>query len=87
LGAGEKTVTIWRSDGKVMYRDFVSGEGLSSNQSHIQIFGLEDVSATEITVQYINGEKETRTGNFVNTLVQFSSKTKVEETDEQQPLK
>ena len=67
---------VTRDDGKVIYRDFVSGEGLSSDQSHIQIFGLEDASATEIKVQYINGEKETRTGNFVNTLVKLYPKTK-----------
>jgi hypothetical protein len=64
-------IKVQRSDGKVIYRDFVSGEGLSSDQSHIQIFGLEDASATEITVQYINGETDKRTGNFVNALVKF----------------
>jgi len=64
-------VRVQRSDGKVIYRDFVSGEGLSSDQSHIQIFGLENASATEITVQYINGETDKRTGNFANTLVKF----------------
>jgi hypothetical protein len=64
-------IKVQRSDGKVIYRDFVSGEGLSSDQSHIQIFGLEDASATEITVQYINGETDKKTGNFVNVLVKF----------------
>ncbi len=64
-------IRVQRSDGKVIYRDFVSGEGLNSDQSHIQIFGLENASATEITVQYINGETDKRAGNFANTLVKF----------------
>ena len=64
-------ISVKRSDGKVLYRDFVSGEGLCSDQSHIQIFGLEDASATDITVQYINGETDKRTGDFSNVLVKF----------------
>ena len=64
-------ISVTRSDGEIIYRDFVSGEGLCSDQSHIQIFGLEDASATSITVQYINGDRETRTGDFANTLVRF----------------
>lgn len=64
-------VMVKRSDGKVIYRDFVSGEGLCSDQSHIQIFGMENSSATEVTVQYINGESETRTGDFSNVTVKF----------------
>jgi hypothetical protein len=64
-------ISVKRSDGKMIYRDFVSGEGLCSDQSHIQIFGLEDASATDITVQYINGETDKRTGDFSNVLVKF----------------
>jgi enediyne biosynthesis protein E4 len=64
-------IKVTRSDGKIIYRDFISGEGLSSDQSHVQIFGLEGNRATEITVQYINGTKEVRTGNFVNLVVTF----------------
>jgi len=64
-------IRVLRSDGKVIYRDFVSGEGLCSDQSHIQIFGLENASVTEVTVQYINGESDKRTGNFVNTIIKF----------------
>ncbi len=64
-------IRVQRSDGKVIYRDFVSGEGLCSDQSHIQIFGLENASATEVTVQYINGQSDKRTGDFSNTLLKF----------------
>ncbi len=55
----------------MLYRDFVSGEGLCSDQSHIQIFGLGSATATEITVNYINGQKEVESGEFVDTLVRF----------------
>jgi len=64
-------IKVTRSDGEVIYRDFVSGEGLCSDQSHIQIFGLGDSSATRVEVQYINGEKDFRTGDFVNSLLKF----------------
>ena len=64
-------IRVTRSDGKVIHRDFVSGEGLCSDQSHIQIFGLEDAVATDITVQYIDGHRENRSGEFANTLVKF----------------
>jgi hypothetical protein len=64
-------IKVIRSDGKMIYRDFVSGEGLSSDQSHIQIFGLENKSAAEITVEYISGQRDVKTGNFKNELVIF----------------
>ena len=64
-------IRVQRSDGKVIYRDFVSGEGLCSDQSHIQIFGLENASVTEVTVQYINGQTDKRTGDFANTTLKF----------------
>ena len=64
-------IRVQRSDGEVIYRDFVSGEGLCSDQSHIQIFGLESASAIEVTVQYINGQSHKQTGDFSNTLLKF----------------
>ena len=64
-------VAVTRSDGKVLYRDYVSGEGLCSDQSHILIFGLAEHSATEVSVQYLSSEKEVRTGNFKNILLKF----------------
>jgi len=71
IGSIAAKIVVTRSDGEVIYRDFVSGEGLCSDQSHIQIFGLGDASATDIAVHYINGETDGRTGEFVNTLVKF----------------
>jgi hypothetical protein len=58
-------------NGETLYRDFVSGEGLCSDQSHIQIFGLGNAAAAEITVNYIDGREEVKSGDFVNTLVRF----------------
>jgi hypothetical protein len=55
----------------VLRRDYVLGEGLNSDQSHIQIFALGDARAIEISVQYINGKTAFQTGNWTNTLVQF----------------
>ncbi len=64
-------IRVTLSNGEFLHRDFVSGEGLCSDQSHIQIFGLDNATATNIAVKYINGETEVRSGEFVNTLVRF----------------
>ncbi len=71
IGSIAAKIVVTRSDGELIYRDFVSGEGLCSDQSHIQIFGLGDASATDIAVQYINGNVDRKTGDFVNVLVKF----------------
>jgi hypothetical protein len=64
-------ITIKRSDGRIMKRDYVSGEGLNSDQSHIQIFALENAHAEEVHVQYIDGESAVKTGILINTTVTF----------------
>ena len=64
-------IKVIRSDGLVLRRDVVSGEGLNSDQSHVQIFGLGDALATEVSVQYLDGRVETKTGNYSNTLIRF----------------
>lgn len=64
-------IKVTRSDGKVLYRDVVSGEGLCSDQSHVQIFGLGEASAVDVTVQYLDGRVGNRTGSLKNTLIQF----------------
>ena len=64
-------ITVKLSNGKTLHRDFVSGEGLCSDQSHIQIFGLGKVSAKKVTVKYINGKSVTKSGNFVNRTLKF----------------
>ena len=64
-------IVVKRSDGTTLRRDYVSGEGLSSDQSHIQIFALGDSYAEEITVQYITVETAVKTGKVVNLIVEF----------------
>ena len=64
-------ITVTRSDGKILRRDYILGEGLNSDQSHVQIFALEDARASEVSVQYINGEKSVQTGNWINSTVSF----------------
>jgi hypothetical protein len=64
-------ISVTRSDGTVIYRDFVSGEGLNSDQSHIQIIGLSKFSANKITVEYIDGTIVEKIGEFSNQMVRF----------------
>lgn len=64
-------ITVTRSDGVTLRRDWVSGEGLNSDQSHIQIFGLGQAQATQIEVQYLSGDVAVRTGDWANTIVEF----------------
>ncbi len=64
-------IVVTRADGKTLHRDFVSGEGLCSDQSHIQIFGLSDSAATAISVKYLDGRVQAKSGRFVNETVAF----------------
>ena len=64
-------IMVKRSDGKTLYRDYVSGEGLCSDQSHVQIFGLESGHATDVTVKYLSGETEVRQGTFSQQTLAF----------------
>ena len=71
IGSVAAKIKVTLDNGEMLYRDFVSGEGLCSDQSHIQIFGLANGTATKITVNYINGQEEVKSGEFVDTLVRF----------------
>jgi hypothetical protein len=71
IGSIAAKITVIKSDGSVLRRDFVSGEGLSSDQSHIQIFGLGDGGVKKVSVRYIDGRVDVKTGDFANTLVTF----------------
>ena len=64
-------ITVKLSNGKTLYRDFVSGEGLCSDQSHVQIFGLGKASAVEVSVKYINGRFDAKSGKFTNQILKF----------------
>lgn len=64
-------ITVKLDNGKTLYREFISGEGLCSDQSHVQIFGLDDASATDVSVLYINGEQKSKSGKLVNQTIMF----------------
>lgn len=64
-------IEVKLDNGSSIYRDFVSGEGLCSDQSHIQIFGLDKSTATKITVKYLSGQKLEREGSFNNQMIVF----------------
>jgi len=65
------TVTVNLSDGRILSRPYVSGEGLCSDSSRIIVFGLGDASITEVKVNYIDGRNEIKTGSFRNQLLKF----------------
>lgn len=64
-------IKVTLSDGKVLHRNVVSGEGLGSEQSCVQIFGLGNATATDIMVSYIDGRQEAKNGNYKNTQIIF----------------
>lgn len=71
IGSIAPKITVTRADGQKIHRDFISSEGLCSDQSHMQIFGLGDSVATSIDVKYISGREESVTGEFKNQLISF----------------
>ncbi|MEH6456587.1 MAG: VCBS repeat-containing protein [Cocleimonas sp.] len=64
-------IKVTLDNGKIIYRDYISGEGLMSDQSHVQIFGLNGAKASAIQVKYINGKEENESGVFRNQTIQF----------------
>lgn len=71
VGSIAATVTASLSDGRLLSRPYVSGEGLSSDSSRIIIFGLGDASVTDVKVNYIDGSNATKSGSFRNQLLKF----------------
>jgi hypothetical protein len=65
------TITVNLSDGRILSRPYVSGEGLCSDSSRIIVFGLSDASVTEVKVNYIDGREEVKKGSFRNQLLRF----------------
>lgn len=71
VGSISATVSVKLTNGKVLSRPYVSGEGLCSDSSRTIIFGLGDVSVESIKVAYIDGRTEVKTGDFQNQLIDF----------------
>jgi len=65
------TVTVNLSNGRMLSRPYVSGEGLCSDSSRIIVFGLGDASVTKVKVNYIDGRDELKTGSFRNQLLRL----------------
>jgi hypothetical protein len=64
-------ITIELEDGKKLFKPYVSGEGLSSDSSHVIIAGLGMQKANKVSVRYIDGHIAERTGPFRNETVSF----------------
>ena len=64
-------VTVTLTDGSRLFKPFISGEGLGSDQSHVLIFGLGEGSASTVEVSYLSGPPAIRRGDFVNTQLTF----------------
>jgi hypothetical protein len=64
-------IKVTLDNGKIIYRDYVSGEGLVSDQTHVQIFGLNGAKVSDVEVKYINGKIDSKSGVFTNQTLQF----------------
>jgi len=62
-------VTVTLVDGTTLHNNFIVGEGLCSDQSHILIFGLGDQSAKSVLVRFLDGDTINRDGTFVNQVL------------------
>ncbi len=64
LGSIGAMVEITLDDGTLLYKPFVSGEGLASDSSRIIIAGLGAQNATAVLVRYIDGTTQRQSGSF-----------------------
>ena len=62
-------VSVQLADGTKQVRQFVIGEGLVSDQSHVLIFGLGSQQATSILVETLDGKSKELSGEFRNEIV------------------
>jgi hypothetical protein len=65
------TVEVTLTDGSMLTKPFVSGEGLGSDPSHILVFGLGDQRATDVSVTFIDGRQQALSGDWRNDSVAF----------------
>ncbi len=66
-------VMIELDDGKILYKPFVSGEGLASDSSHVIIAGLGAQQAVKVSVRYIDGRTVERNGVFRNQTISLTA--------------
>lgn len=65
------SVEVELSDGSTLTRQFISGEGLCSDSSHVLIFGLGDQHVTRVEVTLMGGGTRSRTGTMSNETIFF----------------
>jgi hypothetical protein len=64
-------VEVTLEDGTVLYKPYVSGEGLASDSSRVIIAGLGTQQATTINVRFLDGTVATQSGNFRDETLTF----------------
>jgi hypothetical protein len=64
-------VEITLEDGAIIYKPYVSGEGLASDSSRMIIAGLGTQKANAVKVSFIDGTVTTQEGSFRNETVTF----------------
>jgi hypothetical protein len=70
VGSIGATVEVVTHQGTPYTANFISGEGLCSDQSHILVFGLGDTeSVNHVVVKYLSGEKKTFKNPSMNTIL------------------
>ncbi len=68
LGA---VVSVKTLSGKTLKKTYLKGTTLCSASSHVLFFGLKNDKATDVTVDYLNGNKDQKSGVLFNTTVTF----------------
>jgi enediyne biosynthesis protein E4 len=67
------TVRVVTRRGTTYTANFISGEGLCSDQSHVLVFGLGDIEAiNSVSVTFLSGEKKVIKNPPINTTVRVS---------------
>ncbi len=66
-------INVMLNDGREITKFYVSGEGLCSDSSRVITVGLAGATATKVSVSYIDGSREEKSGDFKNEVVSFES--------------
>ena len=69
-------VTLERTDGTKLTKQFITSQGLGSDQGRDLIFGLENDSAKRVTVQYQNGSKQVFESPANGSIIKSNAKNK-----------
>ena len=73
IGSIGAIAKVTLDDGSVIYKPFVSGEGLASDSSHVIIAGLGTQNATSVDVTYLDGTTATQAGSFRDQTLTFAA--------------